>query len=461
MSESGTHVRARSGSSAGEPSRDQGDPYLRLSKARLGKTVRRKWRLDALLGVGGMAAVYAATHRNGSRVAIKMLHPLVATEEAKRRFLREGYLANSVGHPGVVRVLDDDEAEDGSIFLVMELLDGESLESFATRRVQLGAPETLAVAEQVLEVLAVAHAKGIVHRDVKPENVFLCIDGRVKLLDFGIARLLEVSRGSAAATHHGFLLGTPAYMAPEQARGDWELVDARTDVWAVGASMFRVLTGHTVHRGSTHLDLLMKATREPAPKVRDIAPAVPELVASLVDRALAFRKEERWASADEMLESLREVHRAMRYTEAPKLRARIAATSTVRIELPAPPAASAEFDRASALESDPLGDADDDAPTQIEAMTLTHREQLRSIVIEVPIEHDAATPVLPSIFDETGETAARGTPFVRTPPATKTPAPRPAPPTTRMRAPLTRSVIAWWIVAALAVLVFALTLATR
>ncbi|AKF05391.1 serine/threonine-protein kinase [Sandaracinus amylolyticus] len=453
MSESGTHVRARSGSAAGEPSRDQGDPYLRVSKARLGKTVRRKWRLDALLGVGGMAAVYAATHRNGSRVAIKMLHPLVATEEAKRRFLREGYLANSVGHPGVVRVLDDDEAEDGAIFLVMELLDGESLESFATRRVQLGAPETLAVAEQVLEVLAVAHAKGIVHRDVKPENVFLCVDGRVKLLDFGIARLLEVSRGSAA-THHGFLLGTPAYMAPEQARGDWELVDARTDVWAAGASMFRVLTGHTVHRGSTHLELLMKATREPAPKVRDVAPAVPELVASLVDRALAFRKEDRWASADEMLESLREVHRALRYTDAPKLRARIAATSTVRIELPAPPAVSAEFDRASALESDPIGDTDDDAPTQIEAMSLTHREQLRSIVIEVPMEPDAATPVLPSIFDETGETRAGGTPL-----APPTPRAKPEPPPRTM--PLTRGVIAWWIVAALAVLVFAITLATR
>src|SRR5690606_31448004 len=101
------------------------------------------------------------------------------------------------------------------------------------------------------EVLVAAHAKGIVHRDVKPENVFLCADGRVKLLDFGIARLVEGAQG--AATRHGFLLGTPAYMAPEQARADWDQVDARTDVWAVGASMFRVLSGRTVHVGATHV----------------------------------------------------------------------------------------------------------------------------------------------------------------------------------------------------------------
>jgi serine/threonine protein kinase len=439
---------------------------VRLSKARLGKTVRRKWRLDALLGVGGMAAVYAATHRNGSRVALKMLHPLVATDEARRRFLREGYLANSVQHAGVAQVLDDDEAEDGSIFLVMELLEGESLESYALRRVQLGAPDALAVAEQVLEVLVAAHAKGIVHRDVKPENVFLCTDGRVKLLDFGIARLHEASR-SAQQTHHGFLLGTPAYMAPEQARGDWERVDGRTDVWSVGASMFRVMTGRTVHRGSTHLDLLLHATKSAAPKLREVTPAVPELVASLVDRALAYDMEQRWASAEEMLESVRSVHRAMGYAASPKLRARIAADATVRVELASVPVRSEEFDRASALESDPLGvepeddDDDENAPTHVAAPSLVEQERIRAqlrretLSVEVELDEDAG---MSSIFDETEETSlpppgARAS-VPPPPPAAPVPAASPAP-------VATGAVIGWWFVATLAVLLFLATLAWR
>src|SRR5262249_31230490 len=157
---------------------------------------------DRLLGIGGMAAVYAATHRNGSRGAIKMLHTEMSIDaEVKRRFLREGYVANAVDHPGTVKVLDDDTAEDGSVFIVMELLEGETLEARADRqggRIPPG--ELLPLIDQLLDVLAAAHARGVVHRDIKPENVFVTTAGAVKLLDFGIARLRRGQGSMATVT---------------------------------------------------------------------------------------------------------------------------------------------------------------------------------------------------------------------------------------------------------------------
>src|SRR5208282_3560858 len=166
------------------------DPMVMRAQVRVGQVLKEKWRLDGLLGVGGMAAVYAATHRNGSRVAIKLLHPELSTHhEVRTRFLREGYVANAVGHEGAVRITDDDVAEDGSAFLVMELLDGETLEDRRIRSGgQLNEDEVLSVADQLLDVLIAAHAKGVIHRDLKPDNVFITRTGQVKLLDYGIAR---------------------------------------------------------------------------------------------------------------------------------------------------------------------------------------------------------------------------------------------------------------------------------
>src|SRR5579862_6582645 len=171
------------------------DPTLVQARARLGHTLRGKWHLDTLLGTGGMAAVYSATHRNGSRAAVKILHADVMAQTAIReRFLMEGCVANAVGHPGAVRVIDDDAEDDGGLFMVTELLDGETLEE---RCFRLGGclpeSEVLLASYQVLDVLAAAHSHGIVHRDLKPANVFLTRGGQIKLLDFGIARIRELS----------------------------------------------------------------------------------------------------------------------------------------------------------------------------------------------------------------------------------------------------------------------------
>ncbi|APR76845.1 beta-lactamase domain protein [Minicystis rosea] len=272
----------------------------------MGRWLKEKWRLDALLGVGGVGSVYAATHRNQSRVAIKILRAELASEpDLVARFLHEGYAANAVGHSGVVRVLDDDKTDDGLVFLVMELLEGETLEARTLRRGgRLPVDEALAVADGVLAVLEAAHAKSVIHRDLKPENVFLCRDGTVKVLDFGIARVRAGTPPPRSGTQHGWMMGTPGYMPPEQVRGQWDRVDARSDLWAVGATLHALLTGRRVHESAgAALDVFSAATR-PAPSLAEARPDLPPAVIALVDRALRSAPEERWSSATEMRAAL-------------------------------------------------------------------------------------------------------------------------------------------------------------
>jgi serine/threonine-protein kinase len=254
-----------------------------------------------------MSEVYAATHRNGKAVAIKALHAHLAGNGAsRRRFLREGYIANRIAHEGVVSVVDDDMTDDGTVFLVMDLLDGRTLEQHCQERGGvLPANEVLAVADAVLDVLIAAHAQQIVHRDVKPSNVFLTTRGTMKLLDFGIASFREMS-ASASATRTGFVLGTPGFIAPEQARGRWKEIDARTDLWSVGALMFKLLSGRTVHEGETINETVIAAATEDAPSLASVATPVPEGVAKLVDRALLKKPTDRWATAADMQRAVRD-----------------------------------------------------------------------------------------------------------------------------------------------------------
>jgi serine/threonine protein kinase len=278
------------------------------ANARLGTVLKGKWRLDAVIGIGGMACVYSATHRNQARVAIKMLHPEVALDaDVTQRFLREGYVANAVGHPGTVTVLDDDVTDDNAPFLVMELLIGQTLDTMlAFQPGGLAARDVLPLIDQLLDVLAAAHEKGIVHRDLKPENLFLTSEGRLKVLDFGIARLRELSAQTGAGTRAGSVLGTPAFMAPEQALGRWNEVDNRTDIWAVGATAFTMLSGRFVHEAETIQEQLVLSATRPAPPLRHVAPVVPVALAAVVDQALAFQRTDRFSDARVMRGALRQ-----------------------------------------------------------------------------------------------------------------------------------------------------------
>ncbi|MDB4936765.1 MAG: uncharacterized protein JWP87_3737 [Labilithrix sp.] len=279
------------------------DKVIERLQARVGTTINGKYRLDALLGLGGMAAVYAATHRNGDRVALKVLHAeLSRMEDIRARFLREGYVANKIGHAGVVRVIDDDVAPDGCVYLVMELLEGRTLEQYRlSQGGRLPVNETLALVGDVLDILAAAHMQRIIHRDIKPDNVFLTTSGVTKLMDFGIARLLDASHVTAS----GALMGTPAFMSPEQAGGRTKEIDARTDVWSAGALLFVLLTGQEVHRARTGAEQMIYAATQAARSITTLVPDLSSEVAHVIDVALAYDMRNRWQTAGAMRNALR------------------------------------------------------------------------------------------------------------------------------------------------------------
>lgn len=269
----------------------------------LGTLLRDKWRLDRLIGRGGMATVYAATHRNGMRGAVKVLHAELARDpEVKNRFLREGYVANAIDHPGVVKVLDDDTTDTGDVFLVMELLEGNPLDVIADQSGgRIPAARVARIAMQVIEILQAAHKAGVIHRDIKPENIFVTKAGTAKLLDFGIARL---KMGDLRLTQTTSTMGTPAFMPPEQALAHWDRVDGRSDLFALGASLFNILTGAIVHPGQTPNEVLVNAATKPARPVRSIDPSIPIALSEVVDQALQFDPDDRYANAELMLAAL-------------------------------------------------------------------------------------------------------------------------------------------------------------
>ena len=267
-----------------------------------------KYQLDSVLGVGGMATVYAATHRNRRRFAIKLLHPeLSISSVVRERFRREGYVTNSVNHPGAVAVYDDHMSEDGCAFIVMELLDGMSVEAlwFKHGRV-LSVQASLEIADQLLDVLAAAHESDIVHRDLKPANLFVTRDGTLKVLDFGVARLRDANSGKATQT--GVTLGTPAYMAPEQAFGRASELDATADLWAVGATLFELLSGEAVYEADDQHEIFLALASRPPRPLQSVAPGVPDSVAQVIDKALSVDKQARWPNATAMREALRQAN---------------------------------------------------------------------------------------------------------------------------------------------------------
>jgi len=276
---------------------EETDPCAR----RVGTVLRDKWTLERLLGVGGMAAVYVARHKIGRVDAIKILHPEYArSEQVRARFEQEAHVLNRFRHPGAVEVRDLETTEDGAPFIVMELLEGQPL---ATRlRESPPSPEdALRVADEVLDVLAAAHAHGIIHRDIKPDNLFVLPDGSIKVLDFGIAQLR--TKEASLKTKTGTTLGTVAYMPPEQLKGID--IDVRADVYGVGATMFRMLAGRAPHKADSDVELMMQVLSEPAPRLGAVLASVREDVARIVDRAIAFDRDARYPDARAMQADVR------------------------------------------------------------------------------------------------------------------------------------------------------------
>ncbi|AUX47265.1 uncharacterized protein SOCE26_087830 [Sorangium cellulosum] len=315
---------------------------------RVGTTLRGKWTIDRLLGIGGMAAVYAATHKIGRREAIKILHPEVArSKDLRARFEREAQAVNRFRHPGVVEIRDIDTTDDGAPFLVMELLEGESLADRLQRLGSLETGEVLRLMDELLDVLGAAHDQGIIHRDIKLDNLFVENGGRLKVLDFGIARMRDGVK-TAMRTRTGATLGTVSYMAPEQVRGI--SVDHRADLFAVGATMFRLLAKRRIHEARTESELLVKMATMAAPPLASVAPETPQGLCLLVDRALAFDRERRYPDARTMQADMRALLRG----EAPPFAsARFAAGDLPWAGAPQAPPMLAATSAATAAPGDP------------------------------------------------------------------------------------------------------------
>jgi serine/threonine-protein kinase len=273
--------------------RRHGDGVLR------GTLLGGRFLVGEPIGEGAMGVVYQGIDQaSRARVAIKVVQATsTRTLDALRRFAREAGAAAAITHPAVVRMLDIDISEDGLLFQVQELIDGESL----ARTVQRAWPpgDAARLGAVLCEALAAAHAVGVVHRDVKPENIMLTTAAPgMKLLDFGIAKLYAAVHGQDgdAMTRTGMIIGTPAYMAPEQALGASE-VGGRADVYAVGVVLFRLLSERAPFEAESPRDALMSRLLDDPPSIRAIEPAVPVPLALLVDRCLARQPEQRPSAA--------------------------------------------------------------------------------------------------------------------------------------------------------------------
>ncbi len=261
-----------------------------------------RYRLDELIGRGGMASVWRATDTVLAReVAVKRLHPgLLADEEHAERFRREALLVARLSHPNLVHLLDRGEDAQGP-YLVMELVEGENLKTRVRREGALPPEEAARICAQVGRALAYAQAQGVVHRDIKAQNVLITPDGAVKLADFGIARSIE-SDGQRGLTRTDMLVGSADYLSPEQADG--RPVNARTDVYSLGIVLYECLTGELPFRGDGFVAVAMKHCSTPLPDPRKANPAVPARLAAITVRAAAKDPAGRYPGAAAMVAAL-------------------------------------------------------------------------------------------------------------------------------------------------------------
>jgi serine/threonine protein kinase len=297
-------------------------PQRQQQRDLFGKTIGGKYVVRSVLGEGGMGTVFEAEHITiGRSVAVKILHPNQARKkDAVRRFHQEARAAGAIGHPNICEVYDLGTLDDGSPYLVMERLTGETLADRIAAEGGLPFDDVIDILVQVLSGLVAAHEKGIVHRDIKPENVFLT--KRVgcppicKLLDFGVSKVIGSLIGGKdedlELTRTGMVMGTPYYMAPEQARGDRNL-DARVDLYACGVILYEALTGRRPFTAANYNALLLQILSTKPRPAREFRPALPAGFDAVLDKALARSRDDRYASAAEFqrdLQALRDRHNA-------------------------------------------------------------------------------------------------------------------------------------------------------
>ncbi len=294
---------------------------LTRARRRVDSVLCRRWHLDRVLGGGDTSVVYAGSARERRKrlAAIRVLHPEFSADDVIRaRFFREGYLGNEVPHPATVRTITHGQAEDGSAFLVMDLVPGQTLRERVARG-PLPLTEALCVADQLLDVLVSAHANGITHRGLAPHHLILEPSGRVRVLDFGGARLRDVTSGSGRV---GSFSGPIGYAPPEQVRGCAAPDDPRCDLHAVGAILYHLLCGRRMHEAVTSSEQIARTISAPPPSIVDAAPHLPPSVVAVVDTALRYLPEERWPDAPTMQRALRQAIPELSPHDAPALQAR-------------------------------------------------------------------------------------------------------------------------------------------
>jgi serine/threonine protein kinase len=273
------------------------------------------FRIVRLIGEGGFGEVYLAENPLiGRRVAVKVLHAALAQDpELVRRFLNEARAASAIHHPNIVEVFDAGGTSEGAPYILMEFLEGVSLQERLADRGRFALPQVLDIASQAGSALDAAHAAGIVHRDLKPENLFLVPDAdlpggeRVKVLDFGIAKMKHGGgTGGTVRTQRGLIMGSPAYMSPEQCKDSAD-VDLRSDIYSFATILYEMLAGRTPHVAATGTELLvMHLTETPLP-LRELVADVPARVEAAIMRALARAREARFGSMADFLNALREM----------------------------------------------------------------------------------------------------------------------------------------------------------
>ena len=267
----------------------------------VGELIAERYELEELVGAGGMSSVYRAQDSLLERhVALKVMHEqLMSDGDHVERFRREARLAAQLSHPNIVTVIDRGE-QDGRQFIVFEYVEGENLKALIEREAPLPERAAIELALQIADGLAFAHGHGLVHRDVKPQNVLLTEDGRAKVTDFGIARSIEVHRG---LTQTGTVMGTSDYISPEQARG--RPVDACSDIYSLGAVVYELLTGEVPFPGENFVSVAMRHINEPPPSVRQHRPELSPRLDAAIRRAMAKDPEDRFPSMEAFAAELR------------------------------------------------------------------------------------------------------------------------------------------------------------